>query len=375
MTHSASARRPLAPRLPDFPWDTLEPVIQRAHQHPQGAIDLTVGSPVDPVPSAVAEALCAHAHHPGYPPTLGIPGLRSSISAALARRYGMADIAESAILPVVGTKEIIAQLPWMLGVGAGNRVAIPEIAYPTYDIAGRLCGAECVAAEESVDITSSGADLVYLNSPSNPTGRVREVDELRAIVDWARNSGAIVVSDECYLGLDYSGTAVSILHPTVCGDSHDNLIAIHSLSKTSNMASYRAGYVCGDRALMAELIEIRKHCGLSIPRAIQHAMIVALNDDSAEHHQRSVYEQRHRQLRDALETAGHTVDFSQAGLYLWVAAPDGADSVVASFAELGIIVAPGTFYGNSPDCEHHVRMSLTATDTAISTAAERIRAA
>ncbi|WKD60860.1 LL-diaminopimelate aminotransferase [Corynebacterium ciconiae DSM 44920] len=369
---TARSRQPLAARLPAFPWDSLGPIIERAHAHPDGAIDLTVGSPVDPVAEPIAASLSAHANHPGYPPTLGTPALIDAISQSLHRRYGISALPHNAIVPVVGTKELIAQLPWLLGLGPDHRIAVPAIAYPTYDIAARLCGARAVVAEEVEEIIASDADLVYINSPSNPTGRVRSAAELCEIVAWARETGAIIASDECYLGLDFSGRARSIAHPEVCGGSLDNLIAIHSLSKTSNMASYRAGFIFGEQSAMSEVAEVRKHCGLSLPWAVQHAMVTALNSDEHEQAQHKVYRRRRELLRSSLEAAGLQVDYSEAGLYLWVTQDRSAEETIAAFADLGIITAPGTFYGDNEQCRSHVRLSITASDNAIEEAARRL---
>ncbi|WP_192796154.1 MULTISPECIES: succinyldiaminopimelate transaminase [Corynebacterium] len=369
---TARSRQPLARRLPAFPWDSLGPIIERAHAHPEGAIDLTVGSPVDPVAEPIAESLRAHATHPGYPPTLGTPALIDAISQSLHRRYGIQPVPAAAIVPVVGTKELIAQLPWLLGLGAEHRIAVPAIAYPTYDIAARLCGARVVVAEEVSDIIASDADFVYINSPSNPTGRVRSAAELKELVAWARETGAIIASDECYLGLDYSGRARSIAHPEVCGESLENLIVIHSLSKTSNMASYRAGFIFGYSGLLGEVAEVRKHCGLSLPWAVQHAMVCALSSEEHEQQQYEVYRRRRETLRAALDAAGLQVDHSEAGLYFWVTQGRSAQETVEAFADLGIITAPGTFYGDNEQCHSHVRLSITASDSAIEAAARRL---
>ncbi|MGV9869397.1 aminotransferase class I/II-fold pyridoxal phosphate-dependent enzyme, partial [Rhodococcus koreensis] len=217
----------------------------------------------------------------------------------------------------------------------------------------------------------TGAALVYVNSPSNPTGEVLDVGRLRGVVDWARSHNAIVVSDECYLGLAWEKRTVSILHPDVCDGDHTNLLAVHSLSKSSNLASYRAGFVAGDTSLVAELLEVRKHSGMMVPQPVQSAMLAALQSDKHENQQRERYRARREVLRAAVLDAGFSIDHSEAGLYLWVTNGVDCRATAEWFAARGILVAPGDLYG--PSGASHVRLSLTASDERIESAAERIR--
>ncbi|WP_460490882.1 succinyldiaminopimelate transaminase, partial [Corynebacterium nasicanis] len=305
---------------------------------------------------------------PGYPLTAGTPELREAIAAALVRRYSMEGVRPDAVLPVVGTKEAIALLPTLLGI-RGGFVVIPEVAYPTYEVAGLLSESRILRADSLLKIGPETPDLLFLNSPSNPTGKVLGVEHLRKVVDWARSRGVIVASDECYLGLgwDDAQPPVSILDPRVCDGDHTGLIAIHSLSKTSNLASYRAGFFAGDPALIAELLEVRKHLGLMVPGPIQQAMIAALEDDGQEAAQRLVYARRRAVLLRALIDAGFTVDDSEAGLYLWATRGENGRDTVDWLAARGILVAPGDFYG--PRGTQYIRMALTGTDERIDAAA------
>lgn len=351
--------------LPEFPWDSLAPAKQKAAAHPGGMIDLSIGSPVDPIAPGIALALARQALEPGYPPTLGTPALIDAIAAASARRFGV-DIAAdgSACFPVIGLKEAIASLPFFLGLGAEHTVSIPELAYPTYAVGARLAGAALTHG--------TGGDLVFLNSPSNPTGAVLGVEELRMIVAEARARGAIVVSDECYLTLGWSDGhhPVSILHPDVSGGDHSGLLALHSLSKSSNMASYRAGWVMGDPALIGELAEVRKHCGLTVPGPVQEAMVEALSSDHQEELQKATYAQRRAKMIAAFINAGFQIDHSDAGLYLWATRGEPAAATVADLAEQGILVAPGYFYG--PAGSEHVRLSITVSDDDVAALSQRL---
>ncbi|WP_280265891.1 succinyldiaminopimelate transaminase [Nocardia wallacei] len=356
--------------LPDFPWDTIASAKARAAAHPGGIVDLSVGTPVDPVDPLIREALAAVAEVPGYPTTHGTPQLRAAAVDALKRRFGIPGVEPDAVLPAIGTKELIAGLPRLLGLGAQDLVVIPEVAYPTYEVGALLAGTRIARADGLTQLGPQSPALIYLNSPSNPTGRVLGVDHLRKVVTFARERGAIVASDECYLGLAWDGRAVSVLDPEVCDGDHTGLLAIHSLSKTSNLASYRAGFVAGDPALVRELLEVRKHAGMMVPFPVQAAMTAALGDDAHEARQRERYRARREVLRKALQAAGFRIDHSEAGLYLWSTRGENCRTTLDWLAERGILAAPGDFYG--PTGTDHVRIALTATDERIAAAAERL---
>lgn len=357
--------------LPTFPWDTLADATATARSHPDGIVDLSVGTPVDPVAPVIQEALAAAAASPGYPATAGTPALRASAVAALQRRYGVTDLPESAVLPVIGTKEAIAWLPTLLGLGGADTVVVPELAYPTYDVGARLVGARVLRADSLTQLGPERPALVFINSPSNPTGAVLGVDHLRKVVGWARERGVIVASDECYLGLAWDDAQpLSVLHPEVSGGDHTGLLAIHSLSKTSSLAGYRAGFIAGDPALVAELLAVRKHAGMIVPTPVQAAMVAALDDDAHEAAQRARYEARRTALLAAVQGAGFTVEHSEAGLYLWATRGQSGRETVAWLAQRGILVAPGEFYG--PRGEQFVRIALTATDERIAAAVSRL---
>ncbi|MFG2005818.1 succinyldiaminopimelate transaminase [Spirillospora sp. NPDC048911] len=358
--------------LPDFPWDRLEPYKELAGRHPGGIVDLSVGTPVDPTPEPIRAALAAAADAPGYPMTYGRPELRDSIAGWLRRRVGVIDADPAAVLPVIGTKELVAWLPTLLGAGPGDRVVFPELAYPTYDVGARLAGAEPVATDGLLSLGPATPKIVWVNSPSNPTGKVLPAEHLRKVVAWARERGSIVVSDECYLefGWEPDHTPVSILHPDVCEGSHEGLLAVNSLSKRSNMAGYRAGFVAGDAALIKRLLEVRKHAGMIVPAPIQAAMIAAFDDDAHVDEQRERYARRRAVLRAAFEGHGFRIDHSEASLYLWATRDEACWDTVAYLAERGVLVGPGEFYG--PGGGRHVRIAFTATDERVAEAATRL---
>lgn len=361
--------RPAEPVLPGFPWDQLGEAKEAAQAHPDGIVDLSVGTPVDPVPGVIRQALASGANSSGYPATHGTTQLRAAAARALHRRYGVLGVDPSAVLPTIGSKELVAWLPTLLGVG-GRTVVIPSLAYPTYEVGARLAGSEVLRTDATHAVGPARPGLLWLNTPGNPTGKVLPVEHLRKVVDWARERGTVVASDECYLSLGWEAEPVSILHPEVCGGSHDGLLAVHSLSKSSNFAGYRGGFVTGDPELVRRLLEARRHAGMIVPRPVQQAMTAALDDDDHIAVQRERYATRRTVLRAALTRAGFRIDHSEGGLYLWATRDEDAWSTVDALARRGILVAPGTFYG--PAGMRHVRLALTATDERIAAAAARL---
>ncbi len=374
MSHGAGVRTPVSARLPDFPWDRLTAERARAAAHPDGLVDLSVGTPVDPVPDLVRRALADASDAPGYPTTVGIPALREAAAAWLTRRFGAVDVGLSGVLPSIGSKELVAGLALHLGLGPGDLVVVPELAYPTYEVGARLAGCDVVASDSVVGVGPRRPALVWVNSPANPTGRVLPAAHLAKLVAWTREQGALLVSDECYLTLGWDerpdAEPVSVLHPDVCGGDATGVLALHSLSKRSNLAGYRAGLVAGDTAVLAELLAVRKNLGLMVPAPVQHAATVALGDEAHVVEQRARYAARRDLLREALTGAGLTIEHSEAGLYLWGTRGQPCDETVAWFADRGILVAPGDFYG--PRGARHVRVALTATDERVAAAVQRL---
>ncbi|ALO95966.1 MULTISPECIES: bifunctional succinyldiaminopimelate transaminase/glutamate-prephenate aminotransferase [Streptomyces] len=359
-------------RLPTFPWDKLEPYKKTAAAHPDGIVDLSVGTPVDPVPELVQKALIDAADSPGYPTVWGTPALRDAITGWLERRLGARGVTHRHVLPVVGSKELVAWLPTQLGLGPGDRVAYPRLAYPTYEVGARLARAEYEVYDDPRDLDPAGLKLLWLNSPSNPTGKVLSRQELTDIVAWARAHDVLVFSDECYLELGWEADPVSVLHPDVNGGSYDGIVAVHSLSKRSNLAGYRAAFAAGDPAVLGPLLEIRKHGGMMTSAPTQAAVVAALGDDAHVHEQRERYAARREALRAALLADGFRIEHSEASLYLWATRDESCWTTVAHLADRGILVAPGDFYGEAG--KNHVRVAFTATDERVRAAVARLTA-
>ena len=380
---------PLLPRrlaLPDFPWDSLGPYRERAAEHPDGVVDLAVGTPVDPTPEIARTALSAAANAPGYPTAVGASVVRAAIIEWMGRRRGVEDLGEAEVIPTIGSKESVALLPLHLGVGPGDLVLHPRAAYPTYDVGARLVGATPVPVDTDADPTTWDVDddarvaIVWLNSPGNPDGHVLDAEQLARIVAWARGRGAIVISDECYAELAWESPwdvepIPSLLDPRVGGAAgRTGLLALYSLSKQSNVAGYRAAFLAGDADLVGAVTEVRKHTGMLVPTPVQAALVAALGDEAHMEVQKEVYRERREVLVEVTAAAGLVNDpASVAGLYLWLRGPESmsAYELVGAFAELGIVVAPGDFYGEAG--AGRVRMSLTDTDERVEAAAARLR--
>lgn len=362
--------------LADYPWDAVVPFRERAARHPGGLVDLSVGSPVDPTPEIIRRALADATDAHAYPQTLGTPRLREAIVEWYARRRGVTDLRVDNVLPTIGSKELVALLPTLLGLGPDDIVVHPRVAYPTYEVGARVVGATPVPADDPAE-WPQGTKLIWINSPGNPDGRTWTVEELAAAVRRARELGAVLASDECYAELGWDGPwaeqpVPSILDPRVTGGTREGLLSVYSLSKQSNLAGYRAAFVAGCARVIAELLTARKHLGLMPPAPVQHAMAVALGDDEHVAAQKELYRTRRTALRPALEIAGFRIDGSEAGLYLWATEGRDAWESMGRLAERGILAGPGPFYG--ADSAQHVRLALTAPTERVQEAARRLSA-
>lgn len=348
--------------LPDFPWDALASYAQKAREYANGIIDLSQGTPVDSTPQIIQSALRASTDSPRYPVTAGTKELQDAI-----RNWAIAHLGATGdfdVLPVIGSKELVAWLPTLL---QSQNVIYPEIAYPTYLVGALLAQANPIAV--GVDAaTWPAVDLAWINSPANPTGRVHSEEELRAALKWSRKNSATLICDECYIDFGDTETPTSLLKYTD-GDN-TNILVVHSLSKRSSMAGYRGAFLIGDSKLIAQIREVRKHAGMMVPLPIQNAMVAALSDEKHVQEQCARYNSRRSILAPALQAAGFRIDDSAAGLYIWCTRSEDSWRSVDWLAQLGILATPGNFYG--PLGASHIRVAMTASDAQINEAAERI---
>ena len=356
--------------LPDYPWDALAPYQERARQHPEGIVNLSIGTPVDPTPPLAREALAAASEAPGYPTVWGAPETRRAIIDYMVGRWNSVELTDECVMPVVGTKELVGWLPTLLGLSGGDAVVFPACAYPTYAVGAQVAGAQLVPLDDPAELPAD-ARLIWINSPANPSGRMLSLEELRAWVAAAREQGAVLASDECYGEFAWDAEAISVLDPRVNDGDATGLLAVHSISKRSNAAGYRGGFVAGDPSVVAELIGARKHLGMMLPSPIQAAMTALLGDQEHVERQRERYLARRADLRAALESAGFRIDHSEGALYLWATRDAPCRDTIDWLAERGILAAPGDFYGEASNM--HVRVALTATDERIAAAATRLR--
>lgn len=360
--------------LADYPWNAVAPYAERAREHQDGLVDLSIGSPVDETPEVIAGALREATDAHAYPQTIGSNTLREAIVDWYARRRGVSGLSTANVLPTIGSKEMVALLPLLLGLGPGDVVVHPKAAYPSYEVGATLVGATALASDDPAEWPASTA-LVWLNSPGNPDGRVLSIQQLKTAVDRAREIGAVIVNDECYAELGWEGPwadqpVPSILDARANGNDLTNVLALYSLSKQSNLAGYRAAFAAGDAELIANILNARKHLGLMLPAPVQHAMATALRDDEHVAEQKERYRARRNILKPAIEAAGFEIDGSEAGLYLWATRGEDAWASMQRLAELGILAGPGHFYGEH--YPNHVRFSLTASDEQIARAAQRL---
>ena len=361
---------------PQYPFDRLGPLQALCEQHDGGMVDLSVGTPSDPPPAFVVEALAGSGAERGYPPSIGSVPLRSAASGWFGRRLGV-DVPVTQIAACIGTKELVAGLPHWLRLRDPSRdtVLYPAVSYPTYEMGAILAGCRAVPVPvdeawrldlSAIDPTDAARALcLWSNTPGNPAGGL---DDLDAVAAWGREHGVLVLSDECYVEFTWAGPRRSVLQSGL-----DGVLAVHSVSKRSNLAGLRVGFYAGDAALVSYLSELRKHAGFMVPGPAQHAAAAALADDAHVDEQAARYRSRLESFRRVLADAyGLDVVMPGGGLYLWVAAPDGD---AWGFAErlavdAGCLVSPGEFYG--PTAAGHVRIALVQPEDRLALAAERL---
>jgi succinyldiaminopimelate transaminase len=361
---------------PPLVWETLGDIRAAAERFPGGAIDLTIGTPTDPPAPAVVAALGSSDQERGYPPSIGTPELRQAASDWMARRLG-ATVPADQVAVTIGSKELVAGVPQWLHLRRPDRdtVLYPSISYPTYAMGATLASLRSVpvapTASGALDLASidpgdaARALCLWSNSPANPTGAL---DDLGAAARWGREHDVPVLSDECYAELTWSGPARTILEH---GD--EGVLAVHSLSKRSNLAGVRCGFYAGDAELVGFLSQIRKHAGFMVPGPVQAAAVVALRDDAHVDEQRARYRRRLDVMIDALRACGFDIDGPGGAFYLWVPAADGDGAALTRWfaTETGLLVTPGETYG--PDGVGHVRLALVQPDGDIDEAARRLR--
>lgn len=353
---------------PPYPYDRLDALRDLAEAVPGGCVDLSIGTPCDPPPAAVVEALGTSGAERGYPPSAGTAAFREATAGWLARRFGVG-VDAGQVAACVGTKEFVTGVPRWLRLRTPDRDTIlyPEISYPSYAMGATLAGCRAVAYGHVDAISADDANralALWANSPANPTGEVVDLDRAAA---WGRERGVPVLSDECYIEFTWAGPG-----RTIVAHGLDGVLAVHSLSKRSNLAGVRAGFYVGDADLVRYLSELRKHAGFMVPGPVQAAAVVALGDDAHVDRQRERYQRRLESLAAALRASGIDCPQPQGAFYLWAVAPDGdAWGLTRALArEAGTLVSPGEFYG--PVGADHVRIAVVQPDDRLGLVADRL---
>ena len=362
---------------PAYPYDRLNAARALAAELPGGLVDCSIGAPCDPPPAAVVAALGESGDERGYPKSIGSAAFREAAAGWMHRRLGIDVDPNREIAACIGTKEFVASLPHFLKLRSPelDTVLYPAVSYPSYEMGATLAGCRAVPVavddEFRLDVTSidpadaERALCLWVNTPGNPAGGL---DDLEVIAAWGREYDILVVSDECYIEFTWDGTPQTILE-----HGHDGVLAVHSLSKRSNLAGVRAGFYAGDGELVSYLASVRQHTGLMVPGPVQAAAVAAWNDQSHVDLQRDVYLGRLKLLAEISAAVEADAILPAGGFYLWAPAPQGdAWAFVNTLAEkAGLIVSPGEFYGST--ATDHVRMAAVQPDERLQLALDRVR--
>jgi succinyldiaminopimelate transaminase len=353
---------------PPYPYDRLNDSKAAASAIDGGIVDLSIGTPFDPPAPAVVAALANSGSERGYPASIGSKRLREAAVGWMARRFGV-EVPLANVAACVGTKEFVAGVVTYLRLRTPDRdtVLFPSVAYPTYEMGATLAGCRAVPVDDlaGIDPEAAGRALcLWVNSPANPTG---DLADLGAAAAWGRAHGVPVLSDECYAEFTWDGLPHSILEHGL-----DGVLAVHSLSKRSNLAGLRVGFYAGDTELVHYLSEVRKHAGFMVPGPVQAAAVVALDDDDHVDAQRERYLERLQYFADVLRAEGAKVDLPGGSFYLWARAPgDDAWAFTRDLAERGgCLVSPGDLYG--PAGAGHVRVAMVQPLERLALVAERL---
>ncbi|HNL47469.1 MAG TPA: aminotransferase class I/II-fold pyridoxal phosphate-dependent enzyme [Microthrixaceae bacterium] len=361
---------------PPYPYDRLADIVAAATAHDGGAVDLSIGTPGDPPAPAVLDALASSGTERGYPPSIGTEALRAAVAEWFDRRFGVG-VDPSDVGAAIGTKELVAGLPHWLRLRDPSRdtVLYPEVSYPSYAMGATLAGCRAVPVPmddrwrldlSHIDPADAARALcLWANTPGNPAGGL---DDLAAVAEWGRRHRVPVFSDECYVEFTWSGPPArpgQAPGTTVLSSGTEGVVAVHSLSKRSNLAGLRVGFYAGDPELVHYLQEVRKHAGFMVPGPAQAAAVVAVGDQRDVDVQRERYRTRLARMAGILEGIGIAAPLPDGGFYLWVPAPEGDAWRLAQrlAAELGIVSSPGEFYGHA--ASGHVRLALVQPDEAL----------
>ena len=368
-------------RPPPYPYERLQRLHDFADAVEGGKVDCSVGTPCDAPPPEAVRALADSGTERGYPPSAGNPAYRRAAAGYLGRLFGVS-VDPASVAACVGTKEMVASTPQYLHLRDPSRdtVLYPAVSYPTYEMGAQLGGCRAVgvppAAEDGGGLDLDAVDpddarralVLWVSSPANPSGGLTD---LRAAATWGRCHGVAVFSDECYADYTWDGRPRSILE-----EGTDGVVAVHSVSKRSNLAGVRAGFFAGDETLVRYLRDVRQHAGLMVPGPVQAAAAIAWNDDDHVAAQRARYRERLTLLASALSSAGCPTPLPEGGFYLWPEVParwaDGCAMAEDLAKVAGLVVSPGDLYGDAG--ARHVRIAVVQPTERLVLVAQRLAA-
>jgi LL-diaminopimelate aminotransferase len=375
--------------LPPYLFAEIDKKVAAAKAAGVDVISFGVGDPDLPTPDVIVEELARAGRDPSthrYPSYFGLPEFRGAIAAFYRRRFGVELDPGTQVLPLIGSKEGIAHLPWAF-VDPGDPVLVPDPGYPVYEVGTLLAGGQPVqvplSAEEGwfpnfgrIDgQVADRAKLLWLGYPSNPTAAVATLEQFEQAVRFAAGHDLLLAHDNAYSEITYDGfVAPSILQ--VPG-ALEVAVEFGSLSKTCNMTGWRVGWAVGSEVAIEALGRVKTNIDSGIFNAVQRAGVVAL--ESGMPHLPDLiatYQRRRDRIMEVFWEAGWKVEAPRGALYVWLPTPPGESSVAFTarlLEEAGVVVAPGTGYG--PSGEGYIRLSLTIPDARLEEGCERVRKA
>jgi succinyldiaminopimelate transaminase len=377
---------PVLVELGNYPIATVRQRAMDRREAGLPVIDFSIGDPREPTPGFIPEALRdAVPEVSQYPTSAGRPALRAAVAAYVQRRFGVTVDPATQVIPTSGSKEAIFSTPLaFIDRNAGDVVVYPSPGYPVYQRGSLFAGALVYPVTLSGDFILRASDipddvwdeakLVWTCTPHNPSGAVTSREDLADLYQRCRESGAMLLSDECYADIyedeAYPDGPASVLQ--VADSDMGGALVYLSLSKRSGMTGYRSGAIVGDADAIAALKSLRETTGTASPDFVQAAAVAAWSDDRHAADRRMLFTAKRRILERAFDELGMEIVASRAGLYLWVRSGDDL-MVTDRLLDAGIVVSPGRYFGEGG--EGFIRLALVPTMEECEDAADALKAA
>jgi LL-diaminopimelate aminotransferase len=366
----------------------LDNIRDKLRAEGKDVIDFGIGDPTEPTPQFIRDA-CKVAidkrAKSGYPPYEGTKEYKQAAAEWLERRFGVKLDAQNEITATIGAKQEVFMIP-MAFTNPGDLVLIPDPGYPAYTTGTKCCSARTyympltesnnflIEFEKIPEEIVKSAKVMWINYPNNPTTRVAPKSFLKSVVDFCIDNNILLASDEPYTETYYDEKPMSILQ---IENAYDVAIAIHSLSKRSNMTGWRIGFAAGRSDLIKIFQKLQKNVHSGVATFIQDAAVAALSDEKHVEEMRSLYKQKKEILTKALADAGFPKCYAEATIYIWAKVPEGYDSQSAVkhlLEQAQIICSPGIgfSYSEPPNGEGFLRFAIVPSVERVKEAAERI---